>query len=59
MISTELILKVSPVCPVGNPPCTGYMDTVVVKGENWLKCRICSYMMKDSKRKVVPIGRNG
>lgn len=34
----------------------GWLDIVVINGEDWHKCRICGKMYKISKRKITPLG---
>lgn len=56
IISTENIMTIAvnlgQVCEDDN----GWLDIVVINGEDWHKCRICGKMYKISKRKITPLG---
>ena len=45
--------KINPICP----ECTAYCDTVVINGQEWLKCRSCGRMVKISKREITPVAK--
>jgi hypothetical protein len=48
-----LEFKINPICP----ECTGYCDTIVLNGQEWLKCRSCGFMKKINKREITPIAK--
>lgn len=46
--------KHNPICTV----CMGWLQEIVLNGEKWLKCGSCSFMKKDTRRAVTPVGKD-